>query len=175
MEPRIERFSRILKLRENARETEQIALAEERREEDAVLRRLDLLGNEKSKALANFCGCGAAEEKAVSLQEIWFQRQAIDVIEKRIDKSRENLSDVQRRIEGTEARLKEKHRDVRLMEGYVDRLRTDVHKLTLEAEQIELDDIAVTRYRHAAVQAVSQNSGARRYAQNSQGAGRGRV
>jgi len=167
MEPRIERFSRILKLRENDRQTEQIVLAEERQEEDSVLRRLDLLGSEKSKALENFCDCGATGGKTVSLQEIWFQRQTIDVIDRHIDKNKDNLSDVQQRIAGTEARLLERHRDVRLMEGYVDRLKTDAHKLTLNTEQIELDDIAVTRFGHAA-QNLNREANSQRYARNSQ-------
>ena len=172
MEPRIERFSRILKLRENDRRTEQITLAEERREEDSVLRRLDLLGSEKSKALDDFCGCGCVGEKTVSLQEIWFQRQTIEVIDKHIDKSKENLSDVQRRIAGTEARLLEKHRDVRLMEGYVDRLKTDARKLELDVEQTELDDVAVTRFGHT-MKAANQEANARRHAKNVKHAGRG--
>ncbi len=54
MQQRIQRFSRILKLRENDRKTEQIILGEERREEGEVLRRLDALGSEKSKALGAF-------------------------------------------------------------------------------------------------------------------------
>jgi flagellar export protein FliJ len=148
MQQRIQRFSRVLKLRENDRQTEQIVLAEERREEDVVLRRLDFLGSEKSEAIDAF---RSTAERTVSRQEIWFQRQSIDVIEKHIDKSRENLGDVQRRIAGTEQRLIERHRDVRLMEGYVDHLKTDALKETIDAEQIELDDIAVIRYSHAAI------------------------
>jgi flagellar biosynthesis chaperone FliJ len=94
MQQRIQRFSRILKLRENDRQVEQILLAEERREEDVVMRRLDALGNERSEAIEIFRG---TSERAMSRQEIWFQRQSIDVIEKHIDKNRENLNDVQLR------------------------------------------------------------------------------
>ena len=148
MQQRIERFGRILKLRENDRRTEQAVLAAERSEEDKVLRRLDALGNEKAKALEDFRG---NEDKTLSRQEIWFQRQSIDVIEKHIGESRENLNDVQGRIVKTEARLVERHRDVRMMEGYVDRLKTDARKALFDAEQVELDDIAVMRYKHAAV------------------------
>ena len=148
MEHRIQRFSRILKLRENYRQTEQIILAEERREEDAVLRRLDALGGEKALAMDIF---RSGEEKILSRQDIWFQRQTIDVIEKHIDKSKENLGDVQRRIAGTEVRLLERHRDVRVMEGYVDHLKTDAQKILSDSEQEELDDIAVLRYGHLAI------------------------
>ena len=145
MRQRIQRFSRILKLRENDRQTEQVILAEERREEDSVLRRLDALGSERAQAMDLF---RSSEEKILSRQDIWFQRQTIDVIEKHIDKSKENLNDVQRRIAGTEVRLLERHRDVRVMEGYVDHLKTDERKILSDSEQGELDDIAVVRHGH---------------------------
>ncbi|MDR2180155.1 MAG: flagellar FliJ family protein [Synergistaceae bacterium] len=143
MEQRIQRFSRILKLRENDRQAEQVVLAEERREEDTVLHRLDSLKSEKNQAIEDFVGGG---ERMVSRQEIWFQRQCIEVIEKHIDQGKENLNDVQRRIAGTENRLLERHRDVRVMEGYVDRLKTDACKAFFDVEQLELDDIAVIRH-----------------------------
>ncbi|MDR1048222.1 MAG: hypothetical protein LBL51_00575, partial [Synergistaceae bacterium] len=122
MKERIRKFSQILKLRENDRQTEQVLLAEQRREQDAVLRRLEALGGEKAKAMDDF-----RQETAepMSRQEIWFQRQAIEVIEKHIDKSREHFDDVRLRIEKTEERLVERHRDVRMIEGYVERLKTD--------------------------------------------------
>ena len=145
MQERIERFSRILKLRENYRKEEQIVLAEERREEDAVLNKLESLGNEKKGAVDAFRGQGESE-RTLSLQEIWFQRQTIDVIDKHIDKGRKNLREVRRRIIGTEERLLERHRDVRLMETYVDNLKTDAEKEFFAAEQIELDDVGITRY-----------------------------
>ena len=143
MQHRIQRFSRILKIRENYRQEEQITLAEERLEEDAALHALDSLGKEKLSAVAAFRG---EAERTVSLQEIWFQRQAVEVIEKHIDNGRENLSNVRRKIAGTEKRLLERHRDVRLMETYVDNLKTDAVKASNELEQIELDDVGITRY-----------------------------
>lgn len=154
MQQRIQRFSRILKLRENDRKTEQAILASERKEEDDVKRRLDALGNEKSKALEDFRSNG---NRTISRQEIWFQRQSIDVIEKHMDKNRENLNDVQRRIVKTEERLVERHRDVRMMEGYVDRLKVEARVAQIDAEQIELDDIAVMRYNHAVAGEAGEN------------------
>jgi len=148
MQQRIQRFSRILKLRENYRQEEQIILAEERQEEDVVLSRLDSLGMEKTSAVDAFRG---EAEKTVSLQEMWLQRQTIDVIDKHIDSGRENLRDVRHRIAGTEARLLERHRDVRLMETYVDNLKTDAGKESCAAEQIELDDVGITRYGRALI------------------------
>ncbi|MDR3265919.1 MAG: flagellar FliJ family protein [Synergistaceae bacterium] len=143
MSQRIERFSRILKLRENDRKTEQIALAAERREEEEVLHRLDALGHEKTEALESFSN---NRDRVCSRSEIWFQRQSIDVLEKRIDRDKESLGDVRHRISGTETRLVERHRDVRMMEGYVDRLKDDERRVATAVEQGELDDIAVMRY-----------------------------
>ena len=151
MHPRIQRFGRILKLRENYRQTEQIILAEERREEDDALQRLDSLDKEKKGAVDAFRG---EAERTVSLQEIWFQRQTIEVIEKHIDSGKENLSDVRRRIAGTEERLLERHRDVRLMETYVGHLKTDADKEFYDAEQLELDDLAITRYGRSLIDAA---------------------
>jgi len=142
---RIRRFNRILKLREDNRRSEQTLLAEERREERDVLDRLFSLEGEKSKAVEDFCGCGCGESTA-SCSELWFRRQFIDSIEDRIHEGRDSLQDVRQRIAGTEARLVERHRDVRVMETYVDRLRAVDFQNRMEAEQLELDDVAMVRY-----------------------------
>ena len=145
MQQRIRRFSRLLKLREDDRRTEQAILAEERREEDEVTRNLNVLGREKSTAMSEFCGNA---DKIFSCQEIWFQRQAIEAIEKRIVKNNENLRDVQQRIFRTEERLVERHRDVKVMEGYVERLKENARDELFASEQLELDDIGMLRYGH---------------------------
>ncbi|MDR1732629.1 MAG: flagellar FliJ family protein [Synergistaceae bacterium] len=149
MQQRIQKFSRMLKLRENDRRTEQTILASERREEEEALQRLDLLGQEKNQAMASFSG---NKDKIFSRSEIWFQRQAIEVLEKHIGEGKENLRDIQHRITLTEERLVERHRDVRMMEGYVDRLKENLRQTEITTEQIELDDIAVMRYTRPGVQ-----------------------
>jgi len=141
-------FSRILKLRENYRQEEQIILAEERKEEDVVLNALNSLSKEKLSAVDAFRG---QAEKTSSLQEMWLQRQAIDIIEKHISSGKENLSDVRRRIAGTEERLLERHRDVRVMETHVDNLKTNAVKESDYAEQVELDDITVMRFARTSI------------------------
>ena len=145
MHQRIRRFSRILKLREDDRRSEQTLLAEERREEKAVLDRIFSLEGEKSRAVKDFCGCGCGE-RTTSCSELWFRRQFIDAIQDRIHEGRDSLQDVRQRIAGTEARLVERHRDVRVMETYVDRLKADAFRSQIETEQLELDDLAVVRY-----------------------------
>ena len=141
MHQRIRRFSRILKLREDDRRSEQALLAAERREEKDVMDRLFSLEGEKSKAVEDFCGCGCGGNTA-SCSELWFRRQFIDSIEDRIHEGRDSLQDVRQRIAGTEARLG----DVRVMETYVDRLRAVDFQNRMDTEQLELDDVAMVRY-----------------------------
>ena len=139
MNQRIQRFDRILKLREDGRRAEQVTLAAERREERGVMDRLSALEGERAEAIAEFRGGG---ERVTNGTDLWFQRQFIDVINTNIDKGRQSLQDIRQRILGTEARLVERHKDVRIMETYVDRLRTADFKERLDAEQLELDDVA---------------------------------
>lgn len=139
MNQRIQRFDRILKLREDGRRAEQVTLAAERREERGVMDRLSALEGERAEAIAEFRGGG---ERVTNGADLWFQRQFIDAINTNIDRGRQSLQDVRQRILGTEARLVERHKDVRIMETYVDRLRTADFKERLDAEQLELDDVA---------------------------------
>lgn len=139
MNQRIQRFDRILKLREDGRRAEQVTLAAERREERGVMDRLSALEGERAEAIAEFRGGG---EKVTNGADLWFQRQFIDAINTNIDRGRQSLQDVRQRILGTEARLVERHKDVRIMETYVDRLKTADFKERLDAEQLELDDVA---------------------------------
>ena len=146
MHQRIRRFNRILKLREDDRRSEQALLAAERREEKDVLDRLFSLEGEKSRAVEDFCCCGG---RTTSCSELWFRRQFIDAIEDRIHEGKDSLREVRQRIAGTEERLVERHRDVRVMETYVDRLKAADFQNRIEVEQLELDDLAMVRYSRA--------------------------
>ena len=146
MHQRIRRFNRILKLREDDRRSEQALLAAERREEKDVLDRLFSLEGEKSRAVEDFCCCGG---RTTSCSELWFRRQFIDAIEDRIHEGEDSLREVRQRIAGTEERLVERHRDVRVMETYVDRLKAADFQNRIEVEQLELDDLAMVRYSRA--------------------------
>ena len=143
MQQRIQRFNRILGLREDARRTEQTILAAERREETEVLDRLSALEGEKAAALKEFSG---ANERVMSCTELWFQRQFISAIDTNISKGKDSLNDVRRRIVGTEARLVDRHKDVRIMETYIDRLKEADFKEQLDAGQVELDDVATMQF-----------------------------
>ena len=132
-----------MKIREDSRRNEQAVLAAERSEERAVMNHITQLENEKIQAIQDFSTAG---NKMVSATELWFQRQFIDAIDTDIIKDKDSLSEVRNRITNTEARLVEKHKDVRVMETYIDHLKEINFQQQLEAEQNELDDVATMQY-----------------------------
>ncbi|MBQ3403046.1 MAG: flagellar export protein FliJ [Synergistaceae bacterium] len=143
MQQRIAKFNRILKIREDSRKNEQAILAAERSEERAVLDHIATLEGEKAQAMHDFSKAGS---QAVSAMDLWFQRQFIDAINTDINKGKDSLSEVRSRIAGTEARLVEKHRDVRIMETYIDHLKEADFQEQLGIEQNELDDVATMQF-----------------------------
>ena len=143
MQQRIAKFNRILKIREDSRRNEQAILASERSEERAVLNHITQLENEKTQAIRDFSTTG---EKMISATDLWFQRQFIDAIDTDINKGKESLNEVRGRIVNTEARLVERHKDVRIMETYIDHLKEINFHEQLGIEQNELDDVATMQF-----------------------------
>ena len=143
MNERISRFNRILKIREDSRRNEQAILAAERSEEREVIAHISQLEGEKKQAISDFSRAGG---QAVSATDLWFQRQFIDAINTDILRGQDSLAEVRTRIAGTEARLVERHKDVRIMETYIDKLKeADFHE-QLGIEQNELDDVATMQF-----------------------------
>ena len=145
MQQRIAKFNRILKIREDSRKNEQAILAAERSEERAVMAHISQLEGEKAQAIQDFSTTGA---KMISANDLWFQRQFIDAIDTDIVKGKHSLDEVRTRITGTEARLVERHRDVKIMETYIDHLKEADFQEQLGIEQNELDDIATMQFSH---------------------------
>lgn len=143
MQQRIAKFSRILKIREDSRRNEQAVLAAERSEELAVLSHISQLEGEKAQAIRDF---GTAGTQTVSANDLWFQRQFIDAIDTDITRGKTSLAEVRTRIAGTEARLVERHKDVRIMETYIDHLKEADFREQLGIEQNELDDVATMQF-----------------------------
>ena len=143
MQQRIAKFNRILKIREDSRRNEQAILAAERSEERAVMDHITQLENEKTQAIRDFSTTG---EKMISATDLWFQRQFIDAIDTDITRGRDSLNEVRGRIVNTEARLVERHKDVRIMETYIDHLKEANFHEQLGIEQNELDDVATMQY-----------------------------
>ena len=143
MQQRIAKFNRILKIREDSRKNEQAILAAERSEERAVMDHLTQLEGEKSQAIRDFSNAGG---KAISATDLWFQRQFIDAINTDIMRGQNSLTEVRTRISNTEARLVERHKDVKIMETYIDHLKEANFQEQLGIEQNELDDVATMQY-----------------------------
>jgi flagellar export protein FliJ len=125
------------------RDDEQILLSLEKREEERLLSVLESLGTEREQALASF---GSRKEETFTVQDIWLERKAIDLLENRICREGDSLCGVRQSIENTEARLLEKHRDVKVMEKYISFMVRDIQDETKKQEQSELDDIAGIRH-----------------------------
>ncbi len=137
------RFRRVLQVRETEREISQSELAVKMREEESILERLDIIQSAKEIAMDEFC---SGKPRVISPQELWFERQNLDIMEKKIDAGQQELENCRVEIEEKKNVLMEKHRNVRLMEGYVGRLRQLEDKKIIKAEQANLDDITAMRY-----------------------------
>ena len=118
-------------------------MVSERSEERAVMDHIKQLEGEKAQAIHDFSNTGT---KTISATDLWFQRQFIDAINTDIHKGHDSLNEVRNRIIGTEARLVERHKDVRIMETYIDHLKEANFQEELNIEQNELDDVATMQF-----------------------------
>lgn len=139
----VKRFKRVLHVREVEREITQGELAEHMREESNILQRLDVIQTERDRALDDFC---SGRDAVISPQQMWFERQNIDVIERTLDSGRQELASCRQQIEETKVVLVEKHRNVQLMEKHVERLVDRDNQQMLAVEQKNLDDITSMRF-----------------------------
>ena len=144
MSREVVRFNRVLHVREIERGVVQTELALRVREEDVITRKITEIETMRDCALDDFCGGGA---RTVSPMELWFERQNIDLMERRLSDGREELESCRVKIEETRAELVTRHQNVQLMERYVGRLKDKAHKAMIDAEQKNLDDITSMRYR----------------------------
>lgn len=139
------RFKRVLHVREVERDISQSELAAKLAEEETILRGLNETEQEKESALADFC---SPQERLVSPQQMWFERQNLDLMEEKIDSQKADLQDCRVKIEEKKSDLLEKHRNVQLMGKHVDKLKMKDMKKNLDAEQSNLDDVTAMRYLH---------------------------
>ena len=139
----VARFKRVLRVREVERDISQSELAAKQAEEERIVRKLNEAEAEKENALADFC---AERKRVVSPQELWFERQNLDLMEARLDTQKNELSKTRVEIEEQKSDLLEKHRSVQLMGKHVDRLQAIDFKKSIDAEQSNLDDITSMRY-----------------------------
>ena len=109
---KLKRFKRVLHIREEERELTQWELYSRMREEESIQAKLCEIEAMRDGALADFC----SEKGIVSPQQLWFERQSLDVMEKKLDLNKQELECCRVKIEETKAELLEKHRNVQLME-----------------------------------------------------------
>ena len=143
MASEVVRFKRVLHIREVERDISQSELAAKVAEEEAILQNLNAMQEQKESALAEFC---SGQERVISPQQLWFERQSLDVMEKKLDSQKVELRNCRIEIEEKKSELLEKHRNVQLMDKHVDKLRARDFKKALDAEQNNLDDITAMRY-----------------------------
>lgn len=143
MASEVVRFKRVLHIREVERDISQSELAAKVAEEEAILQNLNAMQEQKESALAEFC---SGQERVISPQQLWFERQSLDVMEKKLDSQKVELRNCRIEIEEKKSELLEKHRNVQLMDKHVDKLKARDFKKALDAEQNNLDDITAMRY-----------------------------
>lgn len=139
----VARFKRVLHIRETERDISQSGLAAKEAEEEAILKGLNATREKKENALAEFC---SGEERVISRQQLWFERQNLDIIDQDLDSQNACLEHCRHEIEEKKDELLERHRIVQLMDKYVDKLKARDFKKALAAEQNNLDDITAMRY-----------------------------
>jgi len=144
MSKEVVRFNRVLHVREVERGITQSELAGRLQEEDVIVGRISEMETTRDNALDNFC---ATRAETVSPMQLWFERQNIDMMERKLSDDRQELEVCRVRIEETRAELVSRHQNVQLMERYVGRLKEKAHKASIKAEQNNLDDITSMRYR----------------------------
>lgn len=143
MAGQVVRFKRVLRVREVERELTQSELAQKLREEETICNTIDTMTAKRDDALSDFC---SGSERILSPQQLWFERQNLEVMEKELNVAGQVLELCRSQIEETKVELLEKHRNVQLMERYVGRLKEQEEKKILAEEQKNLDDITSMRY-----------------------------
>jgi flagellar export protein FliJ len=139
----LNRFRRVLHVREVERDITQGELAVKMKEEETILSELNAVTAKKEDALTEFC---SGKNCLVSPQQLWLERQNLDVLEKKLDLNKQELAHCREEIEETKTVLLERHRNVQLMEGFVDKLKTREDKRRISIEQKNLDDITSMRF-----------------------------
>ena len=145
MSKEVVRFNKVLHVREIERGITQPELAGRLGEEGVIMGRINETETMRENALDDFC---ATRAETISPMQLWFERQNIDVMERKLSSDRQELNACRVKIEETRAELVARHQNVQLMERYVGRLKERANKAFIDAEQKILDDITTMRYRN---------------------------
>ena len=144
MSKEVVRFNKVLHVREIERGITQTELAGRLLEEGAIVGRINEMETKRDSALDDFC---ATRVETISPMELWWERQNIDLMERKLSNDRQELETCRVKIEETRTELVERHQNVQLMERYVGRLKDKANKAMIDAEQKNLDVITSMRYR----------------------------
>ena len=153
MSKEVVRFNKVLHVREVERGITQSELAGRLGEEGVIMGRINEAETMRENALDDFC---ATRAETISPMQLWFERQNIDLMERKLSSDRQELNACRVKIEETRTELVERHQNVQLMERYVGRLKERANKAFIDAEQKNLDDITTMRFRGGARREASQ-------------------
>jgi flagellar export protein FliJ len=137
------RFKRVLHVREVERDITQGELAVKIKEEEVIQERINEIEASRDDALADFC---AGRDCVISPQQLWFERQNLEIMEKKLNNNRQELADCRCEIEEKKVVLVQKHQNVQIMERYVEKLDESDHRKAIASEQSNLDDITSMRF-----------------------------
>ncbi|MDR1885891.1 MAG: hypothetical protein LBQ56_06410, partial [Synergistaceae bacterium] len=90
MANQLTRFKRVLHVREVERDITQGELAVKMKEEEGLIERISDIEARRDDAMADFC---AGRESVISPQQLWFERQSLDLIEKNLSSNKRELED----------------------------------------------------------------------------------
>ncbi|ACZ19564.1 hypothetical protein Taci_1333 [Thermanaerovibrio acidaminovorans DSM 6589] len=136
---RIARFERIYRAREAELDQRMTELARRRAEEEAHRRRLEAAQEMRHRAEADFMSlCGT-----VSARDMWMMRSSIDLAAQEVESAGSDLSRCMEEIERTMEAVTESHRDLKVLESFMGRLRSRLAAEESRVEQSMLDEMAL--------------------------------
>lgn len=140
----IERFERVRDAREKLCDEIRLQMADVREREKELIVRSEDLNRVRASAVKNFSDLSRTGE--MGAVEIWSLRTNIDMVEEDLRDVRCSLEDARRELKSLQEVLEERHRDAKAVENLVDSMREKYKKECLQAEQVELDDLASVKF-----------------------------
>ncbi|MEA3284705.1 MAG: flagellar FliJ family protein [Synergistota bacterium] len=139
MKDRIDRFRKILKAKETARDLVRKELAELKRQEEAFLDHLRELRDEKLEYMRRFENIASGN---VTIEDLRIGSEDISRTEDHIKEGIVKVLSLRKKMEAVEAALLERHRDVRKVETYLLQMELQWEKECQRKEQMSIDEIA---------------------------------
>lgn len=141
---RINRFERVRATREKLRDEIQGRVAEVRDREQKLMDLSESLDRKRHGALKTFSE--GSSSGSLSVVEIWSLRSAIESVDEDIREVNRSLTETREELRGLMEVLEERHRDAKAVDNLVSSLRETYRKEMLQAEQLEMDDLASAKF-----------------------------